>query len=174
MAFLKFCYCFVNIKGCVYIWILISPNLHEVSCIYRDGWLCNLFGCWLRKKFEMYVYLSTKAKHHNWYQSPQTQFSLFSMPVVPLHCILEPLLASGQSCACPLPTSCAHLLAPIRVSWLLRVASSPPHTPNGLEGSFGAWVQFFLIGWASAFVETSPNLSADTIERKVQPGLNAS
>lgn len=136
---------------------------------------CAIFlAVGLEKKLRCMSTYLLRQKCHNWYQSPQTQFSLFSMPVVPLHCILEPLLASGQSCACPLPASCAHLLAPIHVSWLLRAASSPPHTPNGLEGSFGARVQFFLIGWASAFVESSPNLSADTIERKVQSGLNAS
>lgn len=136
---------------------------------------CAIFlAVGLEKKLRCMSTYLLRQKCHNWYQSPQTQFSLFSMPVVPLHCILEPLLPSGQSCACPLLASCAHLLAPIRVSWLLRAASSPPYTPNGMEGSFGARVQFFLIGWASAFVESSPNLSADTIERKVQSGLNAS
>lgn len=44
---------------------------------------------------------------------------------------------------------------------------SSQSTCNRLEGRFGVWVQFFLIGKTAAFVEIGPNLSADTIEIKV-------
>lgn len=145
-------------------------------CSYRLAvqflWLSVIF------LFNIFLCLSTYEN-----KKPQLVLIISKLVLYTSHNCSAPWLGEENLCvsagpsqihAWPLPHSGAEFGAGSPISCLLCSIISSQNTCNRLEGRFGVWVQFFLIGKTSAFVEMGPNLSAGTIERNVRSGLSAS
>lgn len=151
--------------------VLFHFNLPE--CCYGQGWLVWFLCLSAYSEIFKNIFVSLCKTYAN--RKPQL-ILIISKSVFYVFLSLwelSPCTSAGQTPSCPLshPALNAGLwfTSPHFCVWPFHLKI----LVSGWRVGLAVWVRFFPTGKISAFVAIGPNLSADRIEGKVQPGLDA-